>query len=49
MRSVAVASAALVMALVAPASASHSIASFFTPERAAYCKWHVPLDYRVAT
>lgn len=41
--------AGLAVALAAPASASHSIASFFTPDKAAYCKWHVPLDYRVSS
>lgn len=28
---------------------SHSIASFLTPAKAAYGRWHVPLEYVVAT
>jgi len=32
-----------------PVGASHSIASFFTPEKAAYCKFHVPLEYIVTS
>lgn len=29
----------------ASAPASHTVASFYTPQQAAYCKFHVPLDY----
>jgi hypothetical protein len=39
----------LSLAVTTSSWASHSIASFFTPAKAAYCKWHVPLDYRVST
>lgn len=37
------------LAFASPTSGSHSIASFYTPDKAAYCKFHVPLEYIVTS
>ncbi len=37
--------AAVLGLLGGSARASHSVASFFTPNKAAYCKFHVPLGF----